>query len=49
MGFSEKNVEQALRNCYGDVERAADWLISHPHVAEGLVEVGAGTAKLAEG
>ena len=30
MGFSEKHVLEALKSTDNDVERAADWLFSHP-------------------
>merc|ERR1712093_478702 len=30
MGFERQICEQALRNTGGDVERATDWIFSHP-------------------
>jgi len=30
MGFTQKQCEKALRNTGGDVERATDWIFSHP-------------------
>ena len=30
MGFPEKQCKKALRECNNDVERAMDWIFSHP-------------------
>ncbi|KAJ9468039.1 Ubiquitin carboxyl-terminal hydrolase 14 [Diplonema papillatum] len=35
LGFTEKQVEKALKNTGGSAERAADWLFSHPDEAGG--------------
>lgn len=37
MGFSEDGVKLALKECGGNVERAADWLFSHASDLEDLV------------
>ena len=43
MGFGDGQAKRALRECGGNVERAVDWLFSHPDV-QGDEDEGAGAA-----
>jgi uncharacterized UBP type Zn finger protein len=34
MGFTAEQAKEALKQCDGNVERAVDWLFSHPNGVE---------------
>ncbi len=53
MGFGDGQAKKALRECGGNVERAVDWLFSHPDVQgddeQAAAPAGAGVGKAAGG